>query len=72
MEIPSHYRPRTSRGRFFIGCFAVLFAFTQWPFLAWANRIEPLVFGLPFLYAYLSAIYALMLVALWLLLRWRV
>ena len=71
METPSHYRPRSRRGWLFIGCFAALFAFTQWPFLAWANRIEPLVFGLPFLYVYLSVIYALTLVALWLLWRFR-
>ena len=71
MQIPSHLRPRSARGWFIIAYFVALFALTQWPFLAWANRIEPLVFGLPFLYAYLSIDYALMLVGLWLLWRWR-
>ena len=61
MDIPSHYRPRTPRGWLFLGVFAVLFALTQWPFLAWANRIEPLVFGLPFLYAYLTGILGLLI-----------
>ncbi len=71
MEIPSHYFPRTGRTRFLIAYFAVLLALTQWPFLAWANRIEPLILGFPFLYAYLSIDYALMLVGLGLLWRWR-
>jgi len=71
MDIPSHFRPRSNRGWFMIGYFFVLFSLTQWPFLAWANRIEPIVFGLPFLYAYLCIVYTLMLLGLWLLWRWR-
>ena len=71
MQIPSHLRPRTRRGWFIIAYFVVMFALTQWPFLAWANRIEPLILGLPFLYAYLCIVYALMLGGVGLLWRWR-
>jgi hypothetical protein len=38
---------------------------------AFANRIEPWVFGMPFLYAYLTAVYTVLcglLVMVW---RWR-
>jgi hypothetical protein len=69
MQIPSHYRPRTRRGWFFLAYFLVAFALTQWPFLAWANRIYPLILGLPFLYAYLCIVYAAILAGLLMLLR---
>ena len=71
MQLPSHYIPRTGRVRFLVVYFALLLALTQWPFLAWANRIEPLILGFPFLYAYLSIDYTLMLFGLLLLWRWR-
>jgi hypothetical protein len=43
----------------------------QWPFVhVLANRIEPRIIGLPFLYAYLLLIYIAMLgVLLWMLRR---
>ncbi len=69
MQIPSHYRPRSARGRFFLVYFVVMFALTQWPFIAWANRIYPLVLGLPFFYAYLCIVYAAILGGLLMLLR---
>ena len=47
--------------------FVGLFALTQPPFVhTLANRIEPWVFGLPFLYTYLLVIYfALIAVLIW-------
>ena len=69
MQIRSHYRPRTWRGWFFLVYFVVTFALTQWPFIGWANRIDPLVFGLPFLYAYLCLVYVAILAGLLMLLR---
>jgi len=63
----SHYLPRTRNGWFAVVLFLGLFAFTQPPlvFLI-ANRIEPWVFGVPFLYAYLLVIYcALIAVLFW-------
>jgi hypothetical protein len=36
-----------------------------------ANRIEPWVLGMPFLYAYLTAVYAGLLALLLLTWRWR-
>ena len=54
----SHYRPRTRAGWVAVISFLVLFALAQPPFVhGWANRIEPWTLGLPFLYAYLLAIY---------------
>ncbi|MBA3885146.1 MAG: hypothetical protein H0X67_05360 [Acidobacteria bacterium] len=38
---------------FLIGCLIVLAG--NWPVLSLANRIEPLVFGLPFLFIYVAA-----------------
>lgn len=63
----SHYRPRTWRGWFALVAFLALLALTQPPFLhGLANRIEPWVLGLPFLYAYLLIIYvALIAVLIW-------
>ncbi len=45
--------------------FVALFALTQPPIVYWvANRIEPLVLGLPFLYAYLLVVYVLLIAVL--------
>jgi hypothetical protein len=54
----SHYLPRTRAGWTAVGLFLLLFALTQPPlvFLI-ANRIEPRVGGLPFLYVYLLVVY---------------
>ena len=67
----SHYIPRTRAGRIAVGAFLVLFALTQPPFVfVLANRQEPWVFGVPFLYAYLLVLYfALIGVLVWA--RWR-
>lgn len=58
----SHFIPRTRDGWFGVIAFLGLFALTQPPlvFLV-ANRIEPRIFGVPFLYAYLLIIYIAMI-----------
>ncbi len=63
----SHFVPRTRAGRIAVVCFLVLFAFTQPPLVFWlGNRIEPWIFGVPFLYGYLLILYVLLIgVLLW-------
>lgn len=63
----SHYVPRTRAGRIAVGAFLALFALTQPPLVfVLANRVEPWVAGVPFLYAYLLVVYfALIAVLLW-------
>jgi len=36
-----------------------------------ANRIDPVILGMPFLYAYLTGVYVLLLALLLLVWRWR-
>ncbi|MDH3731888.1 MAG: hypothetical protein OEU54_00080 [Gemmatimonadota bacterium] len=56
--VRSHYVPRTAAGRLAVGAFLGLFAFTQPPLVFWlANRTDPWIAGVPFLYAYLFVIY---------------
>ncbi len=57
-EFRSHYLPRTPSGRFAVLFYLLALIFAEWPLLPLANRIEPTVFGFPFLFAYLSVIYA--------------
>lgn len=68
----SHWWPRTLRGKVatvgFLGTLAL--AQPQIVF-AFANRIDPLVAGVPFLYAYLTGVYVLLLALLLLVWRWR-
>ena len=63
----SHYRPRTASGRIAVVLFLALLALAEPPFVtSWANRVEPWILGMPFLYAYLLIIYtALIAVLLW-------
>lgn len=63
----SHYLPRTRDGWIAVVAFLVLFAFVQPPLVfVLANRVEPWVLGVPFLYAYLLLAYvALIAVLLW-------
>jgi hypothetical protein len=57
-DYPSHFRPRTRAGWIAVVLFLGLFALTQPPFVhGLANRIEPWIFGVPFLYFYLLALY---------------
>lgn len=61
----SHFWPRTKAGRLAVVAFLALFALTQPPLLyVLANRINPWVLGLPFLYAYLLALYVLLIAVL--------
>lgn len=63
----SHYRPRSRSGWLAVVAFLILLVLTQPPVVhGWANRIEPWLLGLPFLYAYLLVIYsALIAVLIW-------
>lgn len=63
----SHWLPRTRSGWIGVIAFLALFALAQPPVVhGVANRIEPWIAGLPFLYAYLLAVYvALIGVLLW-------
>lgn len=63
-RIGSHLVPRTTGGKLAAAAFLGLLALTQWPFLALANRIEPSLFGVPFLFVYLLLIYALLIAVL--------
>ena len=61
----SHYLPRTRRGWTALALFLALMALAQPPLVyVIANRIEPSVLGIPFLYAYLLAIYCSMIAVL--------
>lgn len=57
----SHLFPRTRKGRRAVGAFLAVFLLAQPPVL-WllANRIEPWVLGLPFLYAWLLGVYVIL------------
>ena len=63
----SHYLPRTRRGWIAVLLFLVLLTLAQPPIVhTVVNRIEPRVFGIPFLYAYLLLVYCcLIAVLLW-------
>jgi hypothetical protein len=63
----SHYLPRSRAGWIVLVLFVALMALAQPPIVYLvANRVEPWVLGLPFLYAYLLAVYcALIGVLFW-------
>ena len=62
----SHFVPRTKTGRRGLLLFVILFALAEPPILYFANRIEPFVLGMPFLYTYLLVVYiALIAVLVW-------
>ena len=67
----SHYLPRTREGWIGVILFLFLFAMAEPPVVSsLANRIEPWVFGVPFLYAYLLVVYfALIGVLIWVMRR---
>lgn len=67
----SHLVPRSTEGRAAVGVFLLLLALAEPPFVhAVANRVEPWVLGLPFLYTWLLLVYTgMILVLLWAL--WR-
>ena len=58
----SHLVPRTGAGWIAVIGFLLLFAMTQPPLVfLLANRIEPRVLGMPFLYVYLLIFYVLLI-----------
>ena len=57
MAQKSHFVPRSRRGRGVVLFILFLFLLIQWPVLQAANRIEPFVLGMPFLFLYLLVIY---------------
>mgnify|MGYP001065722398 CR=1 FL=1 len=67
----SHLLPRTRQGWTAVLLFLALLALAEPPFThSVANRVEPWVLGVPFLYAYLLAVYsALIAVLIWALRR---
>lgn len=63
----SHYLPRTGNGWVAVVLFILLMALVEPPVVhSLANRIEPWILGVPFLYAYLFLFYSLIIgVLLW-------
>lgn len=63
----TYWWPRTGSGRAAVLTFAALMALAQPPMVYWiANRIDPWIGGLPFLYAWLLIDYVAMIgVLLW-------
>ncbi len=63
----SHFLPRSRQGWIAVTSFLGLFILTQPPFVyIVANRIEPWIFGFPFLYTYLLILYVAMIgVLIW-------
>jgi len=58
----SHLRPRTGTGWAALVAFLALFGLTQPPAVTLiANRVEPWILGMPFLYAYLLGLYILLI-----------
>jgi hypothetical protein len=61
----SHWIPRTTGGRVAVGVFLFLLLLAEPPIVfAVANRIEPLILGMPFLFAYLLLVYAALIAVL--------
>lgn len=63
MRVPrSHYLPRTWAGQVATVAFLAGMFLAQPPIVHdWANRIEPWVLGMPFLFAYLLVVYVFMI-----------
>lgn len=53
----SHLLPRSRRGKLLVAVFVAVLLLAEWPLLALANRVEPLWFGIPFLFSYLLLVY---------------
>ena len=74
MKIPrSHFFPRTRSGWIATIAFLLAMALAQPPIVhGLMNRIEPWIFGMPFLFAYLLGVYCLMIAVLIWALRRRI
>ncbi len=60
--IRSHWVPRTATGRIVLAIFLALFALAQPPVVhGFADRVEPWILGMPFLYAWLLGCYLLLI-----------
>ena len=66
MQIPrSHYLPRTRAGWIATVLLVVTMALAQPPVVhGLANRVEPWILGMPFLFVYLLGVYAAMIAVL--------
>ena len=53
----NHLIPRSRKGKLVTLTVLCLYLLIQWPILQFANRMEPFVLGMPFLYVYLLFIY---------------
>ena len=61
-ERRNHYIPRSFTGRVAVVLFLLFFALTQPPLVFWlANRINPVLLGMPFLYVFLLADYFILI-----------
>ncbi len=61
----SHYLPRTRKGWTATVMVIICVILSQPPIVhGLANRIEPWIFGMPFLFAYLLAVYSAMIAVL--------
>ena len=67
----SHYLPRTRAGWIAAVLLAVTMALAQPPVVhSLANRVEPWILGMPFLFVYLLGVYAAMIaVLIWTMVR---
>jgi hypothetical protein len=65
--IRSHYLPRTRNGWIAVTLFLIGMVLVEPPVVhTLANRMEPWILGVPFLYAYLLVLYSLLIgVLLW-------
>ena len=58
----NHYLPRSFKGRVAVGLFLLFFLLSQPPLVFWlANRIEPVLLGMPFLYLFLLVDYFILI-----------
>ena len=64
LEFKSHWIPRSRKGKLVVLCFVILYLLVEWPILGLVNSIQPLIFGFPFLFAWLSAVYVLLILCL--------
>jgi len=59
-----HFIPRSRKGKIVTVVILGIYLLLQWPALQLANRIEPFILGMPFLYFYLLLGYLLIIGAM--------